>query len=84
LIFFLYSEGPYVRFANSNDHDASGELVRILFIYLIYINFFQKIWHWTHTSQIENDHYNKRQIQAQKFMLITVPGIGETAAVVDP
>jgi hypothetical protein len=48
---------------------------------------FLKIWHWTHTSQVENDyHYqqNRRQIQAQKYMLVTVPGIGEISTPGDP
>lgn len=55
------AEGPYVRLINTHDYEGSGEL----------------IWHWTHTTQSEIDQYNRRQIQIQKYMLITVPGIGE-------
>jgi hypothetical protein len=71
---------------NSSDHDGSGDLVRtnLICIYFISINLFRKIWHWTHTSEIENDRHNRRQIQAQKYMLITVPGIGEITNSVEP
>jgi len=70
---------------NSNDYDGSGDLVRQNFISIFYFyKFFQKIWHWTHTSPIENHRHNRRQIQAQKYMLITVPGIGEVATNADP
>ncbi|CAF0795456.1 unnamed protein product [Rotaria sordida] len=64
----IKSEGPYVRLIYSKDNDGSGDL----------------IWHWTHTSQIENNSNNRRQVQTQKYMLITVPGIGETTSSVEP
>jgi len=50
----------------------------------ISINFSRKIWHWTHTSQVDDQRQNRRQIQAQKYMLITVPGIGDTSNTVEP
>ncbi|CAF0847393.1 unnamed protein product [Rotaria sordida] len=64
----IKSEGPYVRLIYSKDNDGSGDL----------------IWHWTHTSQVENNSNNRRQVQTQKYMLITVPGIGETTSSVEP
>ncbi|CAF3948702.1 unnamed protein product [Rotaria sp. Silwood2] len=64
----IKSEGPYVRLIHSKDNDGYGDL----------------IWHWTHTSLVENNSYNRRQMQAQKYMLITVPGIGETTSGGEP
>ncbi|CAF3560442.1 unnamed protein product [Adineta steineri] len=66
--YIAQEEGPFVRLVNSNDDDNCKDL----------------IWHWTHTSEVRNDHQNKRQIQPQKFMLITVPNIGEIATIEPP
>ncbi|CAF3758454.1 unnamed protein product [Rotaria magnacalcarata] len=64
----IQAEGPYVRFIYSNNYDSSGNL----------------IWHWTHTSQVGNNGYYKRQMPAQKYMLITLPGVGEVTSSVEP
>lgn len=37
------------------------------------------VWHWTHTPPMVNDRSNRRQIQMEKYMLITVPGIGDVS-----
>ncbi|CAF1128245.1 unnamed protein product [Rotaria sp. Silwood1] len=64
----IKSEGPYVRSVYSKDNDGHEDLV----------------WHWTHTSQVENNVFTRRQMQAQKYRLITVPGIGEITSSVEP
>ncbi|CAF3382193.1 unnamed protein product [Rotaria socialis] len=64
----IQAEGPYVRLIYSNNYDSSGNL----------------IWHWTHTSQVGSNGYYKRQMPAQKYMFITVPGIGEVTSSVEP
>lgn len=49
------------------------------------INFsFVKIWHWTHTSAVSYNYRDRGQVQNQKFMLLTVPGIGELTTAGEP
>ena len=86
--FFIFSEGPYVRLMSSTDVDSPSDPVRKKNFYFISINSSSsssKIWHWSHTSQADTtERQNRRQIQPQKYMLITVPGIGDVSNTVEP
>jgi hypothetical protein len=52
-------------------------------LYVIYL-FNKKIWHWTHTSEVEIDRRHKQNKKHMQYMLITAPGIGEITVAGDP
>ncbi|UJR31099.1 hypothetical protein I4U23_018607 [Adineta vaga] len=61
-------EGPYIRLAKSFEENGSTDL----------------IWHWTHTSLIHIDRPARKPVQRQKFILITVSGIGDITTIEPP